>query len=66
MDSMECFGALILLSCMLIWAFRIFQGDLQPDCLADEPVAGPCQPTANPKGLQGVGLQPKNLADRLL
>eukprot|EP00983_Pelagomonas_calceolata_P005589 183007-Pelagomonas_calceolata.AAC.1 len=25
------------------------QGGLQPDCAADQPVAGPCQPTANPK-----------------
>eukprot|EP00983_Pelagomonas_calceolata_P005020 164180-Pelagomonas_calceolata.AAC.1 len=24
-------------------------GDFQPDCLADQHVAGPCQPTANPK-----------------
>eukprot|EP00983_Pelagomonas_calceolata_P019410 610248-Pelagomonas_calceolata.AAC.1 len=24
------------------------QGDLQPDCSADQPLAGPCQPTANP------------------
>eukprot|EP00983_Pelagomonas_calceolata_P119826 1160642-Pelagomonas_calceolata.AAC.6 len=24
-------------------------GDLQPDCLADQPVTGPCQLTVNPK-----------------
>eukprot|EP00983_Pelagomonas_calceolata_P023542 741536-Pelagomonas_calceolata.AAC.1 len=28
---------------------KITQGDIQPDCLADQPVAGPCQLTANPK-----------------
>eukprot|EP00983_Pelagomonas_calceolata_P007725 252046-Pelagomonas_calceolata.AAC.1 len=29
--------------------YRFKEGDLQQDCSADQPVAGPCQPTANPK-----------------
>eukprot|EP00983_Pelagomonas_calceolata_P110058 1159625-Pelagomonas_calceolata.AAC.13 len=36
---------------MTLAGWRV-QGDLQQDCSADQPVAGPCQPTANPTALK--------------
>eukprot|EP00983_Pelagomonas_calceolata_P061439 1146840-Pelagomonas_calceolata.AAC.1 len=37
---------LVVVSFSQIYRFK--DGEFQPDCSADQPVAGPCQPTANP------------------